>query len=330
MSSIGLVISGNSNESDSLSTNFAGLIYIPSENLPYSAGFSMLTLTQNGLIWTDQQDLPTYQPAQLTLIDQNRQPIYLPLIINNPITLYLGIQNYNCPQNYLPLKINQRNFQFEDTAIDDLTVRIEILGGKNLRWNDIRTRSLLKVGEEYLVDLINGPKFQCLKIFLSPYRNSSVKPNCCNNSNILNPFLNDIMVGSNCVPNCLGKSCSDDNGCGSQCGCINGQICNPAAGICQNSIPGPVCNLYNLCGQGAGKCIGFCINGKICQRNIDGFAQCITSPISVGAIILTIISILSLLFLVVVIIMSINELFKASSNIQRSTNGRSFSRTLNS
>ena len=41
------------------------------------------------------------------------------------------------------------------------------------------------------------------------------------------------ILARDCTPNCAGKKCTDDNGCGLPCGCPEGKICL-SSGICTN------------------------------------------------------------------------------------------------
>lgn len=159
MSTIGLVSSGSVGSS----ILFAGLVYQPSSNGSYRVKFDPLSLNDSVLNWLE--ITPGYQPARMVLVDQKRTPVSLPFRTNTDINLYLAL---DLGDHYAPLKIVGNNVEFVDQNPDELTVRVNVPAGKNFRWNDVRTRTYLRVGDQPLLNLINS-RWECSKIYLSPY-----------------------------------------------------------------------------------------------------------------------------------------------------------------
>jgi hypothetical protein len=309
MSAIGLVISGSwlnapqtqTNFPQSPLTYFAGLVYNQSTTPPFITDFSPLELNNTKFKWVNLSN----ESAMMVLIDPSRQLINLPYTTNQQVKFYLALEFFkslsDCNATYLPLKMVDGNLQFVDELPDNSTVSLEVPAGISLKWNDVRTRSLLKVNDSPLISQLNT-NLQCIKIFLTPF----------DTGHQLLPDVDTIMIGSSCDPNCIGKKCNQYNGCGSPCGCFDGQMCN-VNGECVNIPPLPICESFHQCGYGAGKCGGKCNSGSICQRNIDGFAECLLIKRSVSSIIWFVLSIIVLIFFIVVIIMTLNELLRTNS-----------------
>lgn len=79
------------------------------------------------------------------------------------------------------------------------------------------------------------------------------------------------VIVNECTPDCAGKKCNEDNGCGAPCGCGIGNICRPD-GLCEIEYLNQQdvrCN-SNDCG---GSCYGKCGQSSNCNR-IDGRYRC--------------------------------------------------------
>ncbi len=87
------------------------------------------------------------------------------------------------------------------------------------------------------------------------------------------------ILSRNCVSNCGGKTCNEDNGCGLPCECSPGKICSED-GSCQDKPKASPCSDNYPCGEHNGQCYGNCPlsyqciqgpNGKYhCSQYIDG------------------------------------------------------------
>lgn len=75
-------------------------------------------------------------------------------------------------------------------------------------------------------------------------------------------------VGGCCKPQCEGKKCDEDNGCGKLCGCPEGQVCFKSA-CCT-----PNCTNKECGDDGCGGDCGKCEEGKVCDDN----GKCVTPP----------------------------------------------------
>lgn len=303
MMRLGLIVqkSLDSNGSD----QYYGLIWRRARsmgNIVFPAKLSPLNLSQTNdnfeFQWTElNREFGFSQPARMTLINTNREPIN-----NYPLDYgeyYLSMPFSNVPSaelKYYPLKIIGGNFAFVDENPDQNTVKISVPSGQNLKTNDTQTDSFLKVGDNLLSDIIRS----CSKLYLSPY---------LNNEHVPDPNENIIIVGSSCIPNCIGKKCSDDDGCGNICGCGDpSEICNPQNGLCESPPPTPICETTNDCGDNGGICQGPCPNNQNCTRNVDGFAECLKKTPSVSLAIFGIIFILFLVLFILVLLMGLEEL----------------------
>lgn len=83
--------------------------------------------------------------------------------------------------------------------------------------------------------------------------------------------VGSMVIVDECTPNCEGKNCNEDNGCGAPCGCGVGNICLPD-GSCEIEYLNQQdmrCN-SNECG---GACYGGCGSGNNCIRR-DGRYRC--------------------------------------------------------
>ncbi len=99
-----------------------------------------------------------------------------------------------------------------------------------------------------------------------------------------------VSCGAPCVPDCVGKSCGDDNGCGGLCtvqDCVNvGETCVAgvcvATPVCGNSIieSGEICENTNLAGQ---TCItqGFIGGNLSCNNCLSFDTSACTSPVCI-------------------------------------------------
>lgn len=95
---------------------------------------------------------------------------------------------------------------------------------------------------------------------------------------------NQNIIARDCIPNCQGKKCTDNDGCGQPCGCSEDQICLNS-GICQGqNLTIPICldesQYPNSSGTNApincaGFCFGHCPNGYQCVRDKYGNNGCI-------------------------------------------------------
>lgn len=66
-----------------------------------------------------------------------------------------------------------------------------------------------------------------------------------------------------CAPNCVGKSCTDDNGCGTPCGCPSGGTCNASDGTCSGVKCAPPRGVWCEC---SGTCVpSSFLCAKICK-----------------------------------------------------------------
>jgi len=81
-------------------------------------------------------------------------------------------------------------------------------------------------------------------------------------------------LSQDCIPNCAGKTCNQDNGCGLPCGCPNGRVCleNGTCGlvntgdlVCPDNVP---------CGSSNGQCFGNCPFGYQCVQTWRGKYFC--------------------------------------------------------
>lgn len=176
-------------------------------------------------------------------------------------------------------------------------------------------KSLARVNEEKGHDVISGGyplkrkscSRSCPKI--CPSR-SCPKP-------ITGPFLvpdpnaNILLIGPHCVPNCQGKKCSSDNGCGKPCGCPDGKVCNPKTGECDNPPPNPLCTADSPCGSANGLCAGHCPSGSTCARDANGRARCV--PIPTNTYIWWLIAFIVIIFLIGLFLYFGYELYSASS-----------------
>jgi hypothetical protein len=76
-------------------------------------------------------------------------------------------------------------------------------------------------------------------------------------------------IVSDCQPDCLGKSCSEEDGCGGLCGCADSKIC--VCGECETVVDSPICHGDVRC---TGVCFGRCPDGKTCVKDMFGNHGC--------------------------------------------------------
>ncbi len=76
-----------------------------------------------------------------------------------------------------------------------------------------------------------------------------------------------------CEPECAGKGCHQDNGCGEPCGCDDASLtCDPSNGGCvdaASACDGKLCGQINAFGVA---CDGACPSGEMCVDSSAGFA----------------------------------------------------------
>ncbi len=77
---------------------------------------------------------------------------------------------------------------------------------------------------------------------------------------------NDCNDADPAVPNCAGKTCDQDTGCGTLCGCTDGLVCEDQACVCK-----PTCDGKNCGDDGCGGTCGACTGDETC----NGVGQCV-------------------------------------------------------
>jgi len=278
MGRFALILSGsyaNSAIDKSHNQMYTGLTYDCKRNSKIPAFMKPIQLrSKNNLFSFQWGNLGKTKPAKIELIDSSRNPAKLPLEHNTPYYLALYLKD-----KYYPLKLSEGSLVFIDESPNNNTVRLEVPADEDLKTNDVRTEAFLYVGDDLLVDHLhcNGT---CKKLYLSVYEECSYTPN---------PNIKRYIVKPTCKPNCTGKKCTDDDGCGNVCGCPEGKICDPATGECVNPPLMPLCEANVPCGSRNGRCEGRCPPGSFCKRDVNGFARCVReddNPAILGLIIL--------------------------------------------
>jgi hypothetical protein len=167
------------------------------------------------------------------------------------------------------------------------------------------------------------------------------------------------IIAKDCISNCDGKKCTDDDGCGNPCGCpietnasnktnsiqatTGGQICLES-GVCQNNLnpnlPMPVCldasQYPDSSGSGTpikceGFCFGHCPDGYQCIRDKYGNYNCIevpgTNAGSINTIFIVALFVIAGLSLVIIIVWLSNSYIKRSYllNTDQSNKGQNSS-----
>jgi hypothetical protein len=194
--------------------------------------------------------------VKIRFIDQNRQIIETP---QNGEKLYFGTQNKDGLYN--PLRVQDGNLVFEDHSVDDRTVYLEVPPGLNFKYNDIRGKNWIYAGKQTLSSLLDTGLFN-VRLSLSP--------------SDLDPNNNQVIVGK-CIPDCIGKFSSEDDGCG---------------GVCPDKCSGD-------CG---GKCPGKCPEGYQCSRDTLGNFKCVPNNGLETENILLIIGMVIILILIIMIL----------------------------
>ena len=84
------------------------------------------------------------------------------------------------------------------------------------------------------------------------------------------------ILSTDCVPNCSGKTCKEDNGCGLPCGCSTGGMCSDDGSCLDLELPkpAPICSDNAICGGVNGQCYGNCPLGYQCTKDIKGKYKC--------------------------------------------------------
>lgn len=90
-----------------------------------------------------------------------------------------------------------------------------------------------------------------------------------------NPNGHIVIVG----PNCNGKKCIDDHGCGGLCGCSDGNVCNGNTGTCipMSALPTNNCPDPTTVMCGTNGCQGICPAGQSCTMGSTGLFSCVSN-----------------------------------------------------
>lgn len=207
--------------------------------------------------------------------------------------LYLAAMDSS--NNYHCLKFVNKELIFEGKIPDGKTVYLEVPEGTNFSWNDIRGRNWIRV--------VNRPLTDILKIGLSltPFNDCDYK----SVQTSLDINNSTVIIGSDCIPNCIGKKCNDDNGCGKPCGCPKNQQCDQETGKCS----GQKCKLNEPCGSNGGRCPGKCPKGKTCKRDPNGRWFCGTEDTlsSTNIAIISLVCVILILLLIILILIIVRQ-----------------------
>ncbi len=160
--------------------------------------------------------------------------------------------------------------------------------------NDIRGRNWILVNGQSLVSILDIPLL-APKITLTPYLNG------------LDPNNSTIIVGNSCIPNCIGKKCTEDNGCGQPCNCSPGFTCNSTTGNCDRIADVEPCKGQTVCGGNNGKCPGTCSNNGKCQRDVNGYFKCISDTTLGTNTLIFLIGIAIIIILIIAILIAIKQ-----------------------
>ncbi len=264
--SLSLVLSGSDSKNE---------LYAVLELSEQRTEFAPLILQPEGDKWIF-TSLDPISPIGLNFVDRDRQPI-------NPRTnrrLYLA--HCNPDGIYLPLRVDNGELIISDSPIDDRTVYLQVPAESNFGYNDIRGRNWIQVGGNPLAGLIEIG-LQAVGLSLSPLKDGLPDPND-----------RTIIVGNPCLPNCVQKKCTEDNGCGQPCSCPPGFACNAETGNCDR--------LKKPCdGECKGDCPGRCPNGQNCRSDSNGHFRCVPSDLNSDAISF-LIGILVIIILIILIL----------------------------
>lgn len=209
-------------------------------------------------------------PCDLHLITYQRQPATMAC---TGVPLFLGVQ---IDSRWWFLRFNEQ-LTFVDQPVDEHCIYIEVPYGKQLCAN--QTTDYLKVNGRPLVEYLKS-NLEELNISCAPLVN-----------NLPNSRSQDIIINQSCTPNCEGKDCGADNGCGLPCMCPSGQRCQN--GKCVD-IP---CSDKGPC---RGKCSGVCPKGYTCAKDNQGMHYCRSSSNNAWTIGLGIILIILLILVIII------------------------------